>query len=93
MKRVGDGMEYFARVEKVKITQGNGFHILAVGNTVIIFADVTSCSPRAYRLNYGWYHYHKNTQGRNCVFCHSDEHYFLFSLKSSISFLELKISS
>lgn len=53
MKRVGDGMEYFARVEKVKIMQGNGFHILAVGNTVIIFADVTSCSPRAYRLNYG----------------------------------------
>lgn len=25
MKRVGDGMEYFARVEKVKITQENGF--------------------------------------------------------------------
>lgn len=69
---------------------GKWFHILAVGNTVIIFVDVTSCALRAYWLNYGWYHYHKNTPGRNCIFCHRDEHYFLCNLKSSISFLELK---
>lgn len=69
---------------------GKWFHILAVGNTVIIFADVTSCALRAYWLNYGWYHYHKNTPGRNCIFCHRDEHYFLCNLKSRISFLELK---
>lgn len=32
---------------------GKWFHILTVGNTVIIFADVTSCALRAYWLNYG----------------------------------------
>lgn len=73
--------------EKVKITEVKWFHIL--GNTVIIFADVTSCSPcilvKLWLISLS----RKYTGCEICIFCHRDEHYFLSNLKSRISRIKI----